>query len=179
LEISTLSEPRESDQCFTPEHIFASLGLKFDLDVAAPVGGVDWVPAKRHYSHKDDGLKQPWRGRVWMNPPFSNPKPWVEKFLAHGNGVALLPMSKSKWFFELWSSNAKIVFPPPLPKVCQIWQAARHIHANSAGWVWRDLFASTWPRWSVQVSEWMLPLGLFILSQAVLNVLLILGTRNK
>ena len=97
---------RESDQCFTPPHIFETLGLKFDLDVAAPEGGVPWIPAKRFLTEKEDGLATPWEGRVWMNPPFSQMTPWVNKFIQHGNGVALLPFAKSKWLTRLWSSDA-------------------------------------------------------------------------
>lgn len=43
-----------------------------------------------------------------MNPPFSEATPWVKKFIEHRNGIALLPMAKSKWFTELWESGAKI-----------------------------------------------------------------------
>ncbi len=28
------------------------------------------VPARVHYTTKENGLIQPWRGRVWLNPPF-------------------------------------------------------------------------------------------------------------
>lgn len=45
------------------------------------------VPAVRKWTKSDDGLSMPWEGRVWMNPPFSRPEPWVDKFIAHRNGV--------------------------------------------------------------------------------------------
>jgi hypothetical protein len=104
---------RESDQCFTPPHIFQTLRLQFDVDVAAPPGGVEWIPAKRFFTEADDGLTQPWKGRVWMNPPFSDPSQWVNKFVAHGNGVGLIHVSKSRWFRNLWDSACSIVFPEP------------------------------------------------------------------
>jgi hypothetical protein len=55
-------------------------------------------------------------GVVWMNPPYSKPSPWIDKFLQHGNGVALVPMSKSKWFGTLWESSAEIVLLPTAMK---------------------------------------------------------------
>ena len=87
------------------------MGLTFSMDVAAPPGGVPWVPATRFFCEADDGLAQRWRGRVWMNPPYSKPKPWVEKFLAHGNGVALVAMSRAAWFKRMWDSDCTFAFP--------------------------------------------------------------------
>ena len=101
-----------TDEYYTPISLFAYLGLTFDLDVAAPKGGIHYIPALAHYSEEDDGLAQPWVGRVWMNPPYSAPKLWVEKFIDHGNGIALVPMAKSKWFNELWDAADGIV---PMP----------------------------------------------------------------
>jgi hypothetical protein len=48
---------------------------------------------------KSDALKQIC-GFVWMNPPFSEGKPWHEKFAAHGDGICLVPMAKSYWYYE-------------------------------------------------------------------------------
>lgn len=104
---------RDSDECFTPAWVFETLGIRFDLDVAAPTGGVSWIPCERYLTHENDGLKTEWFGRVWMNPPFSSPQPWVKKFLNHNNGIALLPVSKSAWFESLWNSKASIVAAPP------------------------------------------------------------------
>jgi len=101
-----------SDEWYTPESLFNQLGLHFDLDVASPIDNKSHVPANRRYTIEDDGLAQPWEGRVWMNPPYSKPSPWVSKWLDHGNGLALLPMAKSKWFDALIETNAVFVILP-------------------------------------------------------------------
>ena len=83
---------------YTPKWIFDHLDTHFDLDVCSPKGGVPWIPATNHYSIEDDGLKSPWKGKVWCNPPFKEAAKWMKKFYAHGNGVALCPVSKTRWF---------------------------------------------------------------------------------
>ena len=92
----------KNDEFYTPEFIFNALGLKYDVDVCAPAGGVPWIPANEHYSIATDGLTQDWLGMVWMNPPYSKPTPWVDKFIEHNYGVALVPTSKARWFKRLW-----------------------------------------------------------------------------
>jgi len=101
-----------SDDYYTPKWIFDTLGLHFDLDVASPPHATN-VPCDRYYTQADDGLAQEWHGRVWMNPPFSKPRPWVERWLEHGNGIALLPMAKdTRWLTQIWNSDARIVMTP-------------------------------------------------------------------
>lgn len=101
----TIRYQETSDDIYTPRWVFDALGLTFDLDVCAPPEGPPHTPASSYYSVIDDGLAQPWHGLVWMNPPYSKPTPWVERFLRHNNGVALLPFAKARWWDHLWSTD--------------------------------------------------------------------------
>jgi DNA N-6-adenine-methyltransferase (Dam) len=84
----------ESDEWYTPPEIFDALKLTFDFDPCSP-GPDHWVPARRIYTKADDGLKQHWRKGelVFMNPPYGGRNghvPWLRKFLAHANGIAIV-----------------------------------------------------------------------------------------
>lgn len=98
-----------SDEHYTPKVLFETLGVKFDLDVAAPIGGSGI--ADNYFDKETDGLAQDWFGNVWMNPPYSNPTPWVEKFIKHtGGGIALLPCTRGRWWDAMWA-NADAIVP--------------------------------------------------------------------
>jgi len=105
-------EARTSDDYYTPRWVFDTMGITFDLDVACPPEGPIHVPAARYYTAADDGLAQPWEGRVWMNPPFSKTTPWALRFIDHANGIALVPFAKSKWACTLWDAADGIVMLP-------------------------------------------------------------------
>jgi hypothetical protein len=85
---------------YTPPELFAALGLRFDLDPAAPPGGVPWVPARRYYTAAENGLHQPWQGRVWLNPPYDTQVGrWLERLAAHGDGMALVfARTDTRWW---------------------------------------------------------------------------------
>lgn len=101
-----------SDQHFTPHELFTSLHCSFDLDVAG-FHDQNHVPAEKVYCECcHDGLDNDWFGFVWMNPPYSNPTPWVDKFIAHNQGVALLPITRGKWWDRVWSSTGYILPTP-------------------------------------------------------------------
>lgn len=102
-----------NDELYTPKFIFDALGLEFDLDPCSPETG-SVVPTQHRYHLPGDGLSASWFGLVWMNPPFSKPSPWVDKWLEHGNGVALLPMGgNARWLNKMWESQAKVVILKP------------------------------------------------------------------
>ncbi len=105
----TLMSPRDpryvaNDDIWTPKWVFDQLNCQFDLDVASSPLSTH-VPAHHKYTEVDDGLTSPWFGRVWMNPPYSNPTPWVEKWREHANGLAFLPTPKALWFMNLWHDS--------------------------------------------------------------------------
>lgn len=79
-----------TDEWYTPKEIIESLG-EFDMDPCAPVIPL-WNTAKTMYNKNDDGLKQEWKGCVWLNPPYSRPliEQFCRKMAEHGNGIALL-----------------------------------------------------------------------------------------
>lgn len=78
-----------TDEWLTPPEIVRSLGV-FDLDPCSPVDR-PWPTALAHYTIKDNGLRQPWHGRVWLNPPYGpQTGKWLAKLAHHGNGIALI-----------------------------------------------------------------------------------------
>ena len=103
---------RTSDDYWTPKWIFDALGLTFDLDVASPPEGPAHTPCHAYYTQKDDGLTAPWHGLVWMNPPYSKPNLWVQRFTEHANGICLVTFSKSYWFENLWNTADALLLPP-------------------------------------------------------------------
>lgn len=103
-------EQLTSDDYYTPRWVFDRMGITFDLDVCAPPGGVEWVPATRYYDQAADGLASLWEGRVWMNPPYSKPAPWVERFVQHGHGVCLIQVSKGRYSDDLWRHADGVYF---------------------------------------------------------------------
>jgi len=109
-----LSVGLSSDR-YTPPECFHALGLTFDLDPCSPGPG-HWVPAKQIYTKADDGLRQPWHGLVFMNPPFGGRRshvPWLRRFFAHGNGIAICAARTSAdWFHEVVVPNAELLLFP-------------------------------------------------------------------
>jgi hypothetical protein len=61
-----------------------------------------------------DGLKVQWEDKTFVNPPYSNPLPWVRKAVKeHEKGKTIVMLlkndSSTKWYNELHRANAHII----------------------------------------------------------------------
>lgn len=106
----------QTDEWYTPPHIFDAMGVDFDLDVAHPgLPAASWVPARRLITR--DSLTADWEGFVWMNPPFGGRNgivPWMDKFFDHGDGVALSPdRTSAPWWQAAAKRSDAILFISP------------------------------------------------------------------
>jgi len=100
-----------SDEWLTPPSLIAALG-PFDLDPCSPGARRPWDTARTHYSIEDDGLRQPWHGRVWCNPPYANVPAWLNRLAQHGTGTALVfaRTETATWFEHIWPKASGVLF---------------------------------------------------------------------
>lgn len=103
--VSALDVVPTADDWYTPRWVFDAAGIVFDLDVAAPVAPeMRTCPARAYLTPVEDGLAAPWHGMAWCNPPYSGPAPWIQRFAAHPEGMALVPAARSRWLGVLMAS---------------------------------------------------------------------------
>lgn len=107
-----------SSDWYTPAYIFDALGCRFDLDVAAPIGGPRHVPCERYLSILSPPMR--WAGFIFMNAPYgarNGLESWLEKFFAHDNGIALTPDRTSASWFQAAAKQANaLLFISPKVK---------------------------------------------------------------
>lgn len=100
-----------TDEWLTPPELIKALG-PFDLDPCSPGDRRPWDTAAKHYSIEDDGLAQPWEGRVWCNPPYAQTAKWLPRLAEHGSGLALIfaRTETRPWFEHVWPKATGILF---------------------------------------------------------------------
>jgi phage N-6-adenine-methyltransferase len=83
----TKTRTARSDEWATPKWLFDHFDAEFHftLDACAQ----PWnAKCARFFTPEDDGLKRDWYGEtVWVNPPYSDPGPWMEKASMEGNAT--------------------------------------------------------------------------------------------
>jgi site-specific DNA-methyltransferase (adenine-specific) len=104
----------ESDLWATPQDFFDSYNKEFNftLDVCATEEN---AKCKNFFTKEQDGLKQPWGGVVWCNPPYGREiSMWIKKAYEeslNGSTVVLLLPSRTdtKWFHEILIEKGAII----------------------------------------------------------------------
>ncbi len=93
-----------------PPHILRALG-EFDLDPCSPITR-PWDTAHHHYTVIEDGLKMPWFGRVWCNPPYGEAAgKFLAKCASHGNAMGLVfTRMETQWFYSAVWDKADALF---------------------------------------------------------------------
>jgi hypothetical protein len=98
----------------TPPIILQKLGV-FDLDPCAAPNPRPWATANHHFDGSNyDGLKEPWFGRVWLNPPYDQKSmtAFMRKMSQHRSGIAFLfaRTETAVWQRYVWSFADSILF---------------------------------------------------------------------
>ena len=108
----------------TAEHYTPAAVLDLVLEV---MGGIDLdpcadpgcrVPAMIHYTAEIGGLRQPWAGRVYMNPPYGREiGSWVDRLVDQyqagkvEEAIALVPARvDTLWFKRLTAHGGPVLF---------------------------------------------------------------------
>ncbi len=105
---------KASDECYTPPWLLdlaeQALGGPIDTDPAwSPLSAVR--PRAQGWTHVDGGQDRPWLGRVFCNPPYSDPGAFIRRARDHdGPAVLLVKLDPStRWFAEALDGGAVLV----------------------------------------------------------------------
>lgn len=120
LDPKALDAGDASDGWYTPPKYIALarqvLG-EIDLDPASCAAAQAVVQALKFYTEHENGLMQPWYGRMWINPPYSAPTPWVRRAIAEyqaGTIEAALILTNSYtetgWWQDLATAGLMLMF---------------------------------------------------------------------
>jgi len=160
----------ERNEWWTPEpYIEAARSVLggIDLDPASCAQANETVRAARYFSVADDGLKQEWKGRVWLNPPYGGRAgAFVTKLAgsaAAGDVTAAVCLVSSHstdtaWFRPLWDAllcftYGRIHFNGP-------GDAATHGSVLAYFGPDRQAFADAFGEFGAVMARWELPPGI-------------------
>lgn len=105
----------KTDMWATPQDFFDALDAEFHFTLDA-CAVKENAKCEAYYTPEQDGLDQPWTGRVWCNPPYGrNVGQWVKKAhdTASGGGfvVMLLPArADTRWFHDYIYGKTEVRF---------------------------------------------------------------------
>jgi phage N-6-adenine-methyltransferase len=92
---------------------------RIDLDPASSAEANETVKAAKFYTEKDNGLTEPWKGRLWLNPPYGGEaRAFVDRLVKEfevGNVTAAVLLlnshpTETKWFQQLLVRDCPVCF---------------------------------------------------------------------
>jgi len=104
------------DNWETPKHIFDALDkhFRFTLDPCADSTNAKCI---NYFTPEDDGLSKSWAGNnVFINPPYSQMKKWIDKGIAEsrqpGTSCTFLVPARTdtKWFKKAYNEASSVWF---------------------------------------------------------------------
>lgn len=99
---------KSGDNWKTPDNIYNKLNLEFNFN---------YDPCPLNPNPDFDGLKTEWGTKTFVNPPYSNVYPWIEKAISESKEGKIIVMllkfdCSTRWFNDLvwpYSSHIRLV----------------------------------------------------------------------
>lgn len=91
-----------------------------DLDPASSAEAQKFVKAKRYFTVEDDGLSKPWKGRIWLNPPYGSGviDKFTDKLVVHyeakdvSSAILLTNnATETEWYARAAKAASAVCFP--------------------------------------------------------------------
>lgn len=124
---------------------------QIDLDPASNTLANQTIQASKYFDLQMNGLAQPWKGKVWLNPPYgkeegdSNQARWSRKLIEHyqagdiPEAVLLInAVPGNSWFAPLW--DFPICFPKKRIRFNSETEKAAPTHSNALIYLGQQTF---------------------------------------
>jgi len=122
------------DNWATPEKVYNQLDQEFNFN---------YDPCPLNPNPQNDGLSMDWGTRTFVNPPYSKPRPWIEKAIEESKNGKLVVMllrgdTSTAWFHECVLGVAdEIIFwqgrirfndakPAPFPSIVAVYRPSQN-----------------------------------------------------
>lgn len=97
-----------TDEWATPQEEVDRFEQEFGVFALDPCATASNARGEAYYDQEMNGLAQAWFGRVWLNMPYSDPGPWLQKAVQEWQAgrveliVACLPAATDTAWFHDW-----------------------------------------------------------------------------
>lgn len=113
-----ITESGNNEWCTPTEYLLSARAVMGDIDLDPASNDVAnvWIQAHKYFTKDDDGLSKKWKGRVWLNPPYSRdlmPK-FIDKLISSKKVKQYICLTNAstdtKWFHALMEDADVVCF---------------------------------------------------------------------